>query len=354
MREPADRAAAAAAFLGRGAWGAAARAPLAGDASPRRYLRLTAASGATAVLMDADPATGEDVRPFAALTGALRERGFSAPEVLEADTEAGFLLLEDLGDALYARVCAGDPAAETTLYAAAVDLLAALHEDPPPAVATGAGAAHPVPPYDAAVLLREARLALEWWTAAAAGPMSADATAEYDALVLDACAAAEPDRSALVLRDFHAENLIWLPERAGVARVGLLDYQDALAGSAAYDLVSLLEDARRDTSSELRAAMAARYVAAARARDPRFCAETFAADAAALAAQRNLKIVGIFARLWLRDGKPAYLDMIPRVWGHLTRDLAAPGLAALRGFVERHVPAPDAAALARVRAARRP
>jgi aminoglycoside/choline kinase family phosphotransferase len=355
MIRPADRAAAAAAFLGRGAWGSAARAPLAGDASPRRYLRLTAASGATAVLMDADPATGEDVRPFAALTGALRARGFSAPRVLEADLDAGFLLLEDLGDALYARVCAADPAAETALYAAAVDLLGALHEAPPPAVATGAGAAHPVPPYDAAVLLREARLAVDWWTAAAAAaPLSADAAAEYDALVLAACAGVEPDRRALVLRDYHAENLIWLPERTGVARVGLLDYQDALAGSPAYDLVSLLEDARRDTSADLRAAMTARYAAAARERDPRFCAEGFAADAAALAAQRNLKIVGIFARLWLRDGKPAYLDLIPRVWSHLTRDLAAPGLAALRGFVARHVPEPDAAALARLRAGRKP
>lgn len=354
MSPPADRAAAAAAFLGRGAWGAAARAPLAGDASPRRYVRLTAASGAQAVLMDADPATGEDVRPFAALTGALRARGFSAPQVLEADLDAGFLLLEDLGDALYARVCAADPAAEPALYAAAVDLLGALHEAPPPAVATGAGAAHRVPPYDAAVLLREARLALDWWTAAAAAPLPPDAAAEYDALLLAACAGAEPDRSALALRDCHAENLIWLPDRAGVARVGLLDYQDALAGSPAYDLVSLLEDARRDTSADLRAAMTARYAAAAAARDPRFCAEAFAADAAALAAQRNLKIVGIFARLWLRDGKPAYLDLIPRVWGHLTRDLAAPGLSALRSFVARHVPAPEAAALARLRAARRP
>jgi aminoglycoside/choline kinase family phosphotransferase len=118
--------------------------------------------------------------------------------------------------------------------------------------------------------------------------------------------------------------------------------------------VSLLEDARRDTSAALRAAMTSRYVAAARGRDPRFCAETFAAHAAALAAQRNLKIVGIFARLWLRDGKPAYLGLIPRVWGHLMRDLAAPGLAGLRDFVGRHVPAPDAAALARLRAARQP
>jgi aminoglycoside/choline kinase family phosphotransferase len=346
----AARAAAADAFLGRGAWGRAARAPLAGDASPRRYWRLTAADGARAVLMDADPADGEDVRPFAALTGTLRERGFSAPAVFDVDFDRGFLLLEDLGDALYARVCAADPAAEAGLYAAAVDLLAELHAAPPPAVAAGAGATHPVPPYDAAVLAREARLAVDWWAKGAGAPLSADAAAEFDALVAAACARPAADRRALVLRDYHAENLIWLPDRRGTARVGLLDYQDALAGSAAYDLISLLEDARRDTSADLRAAMAARYAAAARARDPAFDADAFAAEAAALAAQRNLKIVGIFARLRLRDGKPAYLDLIPRVWDHLMRDLSAPGLSALSAFVARRIPEPTAAALARVRA----
>ncbi|TVQ55843.1 MAG: aminoglycoside phosphotransferase [Rhodobacteraceae bacterium] len=339
----------AAGFLARAGWGAARVSPLAGDASPRRYHRAHGADG-RAVLMDADPATGEDVRPFAALTGLLRARGFSAPEVLAADLTGGFLLLEDLGDALYARVCAADPPAEGALYAAAVDLLGALHAEPPPAAAEGAGWRHPIPPYDAATLLREARLAVDWWAPAAGFPLPDDALAEYDALVAAACAPVAEDRSALVLRDYHAENLLWLPEREGVARVGLLDYQDALAGSPAYDLISLLEDARRDTSSDLRAAMTARYVGAARARDPRFDVEGFSLGCAALAAQRNLKIVGIFARLARRDGKPGYLKLIPRVWAHLRRDLAHPALAPLARFVERRLPAPDAVALARAAA----
>ncbi|MFT6775685.1 MAG: aminoglycoside/choline kinase family phosphotransferase [Paracoccaceae bacterium] len=151
--------------------------------------------------------------------------------------------------------------------------------------------------------------------------------------------------AALVLRDYHAENLIWLPDRAGPARVGLLDHQDALIGHPAYDLASVLEDARRDTSPTLRAAMLARYCAATGA-DP----DTFGAAFAILAAQRNLKIVGIFARLCIRDGKPSYVDLIPRVWAHLARDLAHPALADLAQFVAAHVPPPDAPVLARLRA----
>jgi aminoglycoside/choline kinase family phosphotransferase len=336
-------------FLARAGWGAASVAPLAGDASPRRYFRAEGPTG-RAVLMDADPATGEDVRPFAALTGLLRARGFSAPEILAADSENGFLLLEDLGDALYARACAADPAMEAPLYEAAVDLLGALHAETPPPAAEGSGCLHAIPPYDAATLLREARLAVEWWAPAAGAALPADALAEYDALVGAACAPVAGDRSALVLRDYHAENLIWLPERAGRAQVGLLDYQDALAGHPAYDLISLLEDARRDTSAELRDAMTARYAAAARARDPRFDVEAFGLACAALAAQRNLKIVGIFARLRRRDGKPGYLRLIPRVWAHLMRDLAHPALAPLARFVARRLPEPDAAALARAAA----
>ncbi len=347
-----DRLAALDAFAARGPWAGAARAALAGDASPRRYWRLTRDDGRRAVLMDADPASGEDVRPFAALTGWLRDRGFSAPEILDADAGAGLLLLEDLGDALFARVCADDPGAAPALYAAAADALAALQSAPPPAVATAPGFSHPIPPYDAATLLREARLAVDWWTPAAGEALSADAAAEFDARLADACARPAADRRALALRDFHAENLIWLPQRRGVARVGLLDYQDALAGHPAYDPISLLEDARRDVEPALHAATWARFAAAARDRDPGFDAAAFAADAAALAAQRNLKILGIFARLWLRDGKPAYLDLIPRVWGHLAGDLSHPGLSALRAFVDRHIPAPSPQALARVRAAR--
>lgn len=339
------RAAAAAAFLAGAGWSAAQVAPLAGDASPRRYFRLSGGpGGAGAVLMDADPALGESVRPFAALTGWLREAGLSAPDILAADPGGGFLLLEDLGDALFTRVCAGDAAAEGDLYAAAVDVLARLHAAPPPARAAGWGCESTLAPYDAATLGREARLAVEWWAPAAGRALPPDAAAEFDALVRAACAAVASDRRALVLRDYHADNLIWLPGRAGAARVGLLDYQDALIGAPEYDLISLLEDARRDTSPGLRAAMRARY---AGLRGAGFDAGAFDVACAALAAQRNLKIVGIFARLARRDGKPGYLGLIPRVWDHLRRDLAHPELRALRAFVERWIPPPGAATLAR-------
>ncbi len=330
------------AFLARAGWGAARRTPLAGDAAARRYERV-AGGPAPAVLMDAPPAAGEDVRPFAALTGWLRGRGFGAPEILAADPEAGLLLLEDLGDGLFARLCASDPGCEETLYAAAVDLLLALREIPPPAIAEGHGCAHAVPTYDTAALIREARLAVDWWTPAAAAALSPDASAEYDARIAEACAGIAGSGAVLTLRDYHAENLIWAPAATGLGRVRLLDYQDALAGHPAYDLVSLLEDARRDTSAALREAMTARYLAAA-SEDPL----SFSAACAALAAQRNLKIVGIFARLALRDGKPVYLKLIPRVWAHLLRDLSHPHLAALAAFVARWIPEPTPARLAAV------
>lgn len=343
------RAAARAAFLDGTGWRGAAVAPLAGDASPRRYFRLRGGP-APAVLMDADPATGEDVRPFAALTALLRGLGLAAPEIHAADAAQGFLLLEDLGDALYARVCAAEPAAERALYEAAVDLLAALHAAPPPAEAPGLPAfglpAVPIPPYDGAALLEEARLAVDWWAPLAGAPVPPEGLAEFDAALLAACAPVSAARSALVLRDYHAENLLWLPHRAGHARVGLLDYQDALRGHPAYDLISLTEDARRDLAPGLAAHLLARYAAAAGA-DP----EALALAAAVLAAQRNLKIVGIFARLCRRDGKPRYLGLIPRVWAHLRRDLGHPALAPLRAVVDRWVPVPDPAALARAAAA---
>ncbi len=348
-----QRAEAKAAFLHAVGWGAAMIAPLAGDASNRRYERLSGGpGGARAVLMDAPPERGEDINRFLGVTAWLRQNGLSAPDMLAADVPAGFALIEDLGDDLYARVCAADPRQEAGVYGAAVDVLVRLAEIPPPeAVDAGlpASAAARIAPYDAPTLLREAMLAPDWWCAGVAGgPISADLSAEYAALIDAACAPVAPVRDVLVLRDYHAENLLWLPWRGGHARVGLLDYQDALAGSACYDLVSLLEDARRDTSADLRAAMLARFQDRAGFTD----GEAFLRDYATLGAQRNLKIIGIFARLWIRDGKAAYLDLIPRVWAHLKRDLAHPHLASLAGFIHRHVPSPDKAALAAVRAAR--
>ncbi|MSU89434.1 phosphotransferase [Rhodobacteraceae bacterium 2CG4] len=328
------------AFLAGGPGAGARRAHLAGDASNRRYERLLPEGAAPLVLMDAPPEKGEDVRPFVDVTARLRRIGLSAPEIRAQDPRAGLLLLEDLGDALYARVLEGRPDDEAMLYAAAVDLLAALHRLPQ--------AAEGLPPYDAAVYRRESALATDWYLPAATGrATAAPLRAAYLDLIEAACAPHAVRPPVCVLRDYHAENLVWLPERAGDARVGLLDYQDALAGHPAYDLVSLLEDARRDTSEALRQAMIARYLAASDT-----APEAFRAAYAALGAQRNLKIVGIFARLWLRDGKPQYLSLIPRVWAHVQRDLGHPDLAALRAFVAAHLPPPTAEVLARLRAAR--
>ena len=314
-------------FLGRAGWGTATRAPLAGDASNRRYLRLERGAD-RAVLMDAPPGTGEDIRPFTAIARHLTALGLSAPAILADDAGAGLLLLEDLGDALFARVAEADPAAEIPLYEAAVGTLAALQAAPPPA-----GLAH----LDPATLGEMTAPVFDWYAPdAAAGAARAMAEAIRDA------AAALPQRPpVLVLRDFHAENLIWLPDRAGPAQVGLLDFQDAVTGHPAYDLVSLVEDARRDTAPALRRAAEARF------RDlTGIGAAELARAMAVLGAQRNLRILGIFARLAVAAGKPRYLAQMPRVWGHLRHDLAHPALEDLRRIVDTHLPAPDRATLA--------
>jgi aminoglycoside/choline kinase family phosphotransferase len=328
------------AFLAREGWGWAERTPLAGDASARRYERLRRGFQ-RAVLMDMPPESGLDVRPFLAVTAWLRAGRFSAPEVLGADRARGLVLLEDLGDDLFATLCAAQPSREPTLYRAAVEALAQLQRRPPP----GEDVGWSPPPYDLAFLMREVRLVPEWYLPAATGaPVPPDLAAEYDALA-EAALVAVATPQVPVLRDYHAENLLWLPRRRNHARVGMLDYQDMLLGHPAYDLVSLLEDARRDTTPALRDAMLARYLELTSA-DP----EPFAAEASLLAAQRNLKILGLFTRLCRRDGKPRYLAHLPRVWSHLSRDLAHPTLAPLAAFVARHVPAPTPDVLARIEA----
>ncbi|WP_316015155.1 aminoglycoside phosphotransferase family protein [Roseobacter sp. HKCCA0434] len=320
------------AFVAGTDWAGAQIALLAGDASNRRYMRV--AGPRAVVLMDAPPEKGEDVRPFVAVTQLLRARGLSAPEIIARDEDGGFLLLEDLGDDLYARVAA--TADETTLYAAAVDLLGDLE---------GRGT-EGLAPYDLSTILREARLLTDWYLTGAGRACDAARIVAFEAAVARALLPHLSTR-AVVLRDYHAENLIWLPDRDGVGRVGLLDYQDALAGHPAYDLVSLLEDARRDTTEEMREAMIRRHLARSGADE-----REFRAAYAAWGAQRNIKILGIFARLWLRDGKSSYLDLMPRVWDHLQRDLAHPDLAELRAWIERQVPAPEADLRETLRAAR--
>ncbi len=327
-----------AAFVAHAGWAGAAIRPLAGDASARRYMRLTHPAKGNAVLMVAPPEQAGDTGPFVDMAEHLLRHGFSAPRILAHDRASGLVLVEDLGDDLYARVCQRDHEAEPALYGAAVDVLVRLRETPLP---------ESLPPYDEAALLSESRLFREWYLPAATGrEVPEDVAAMFDALVAQGCRVATRAAPCLVLRDYHAENLLWLPERVGIGRVGLLDFQDALAGHPAYDLVSLLEDARRDTSPELRESMMARYLDATGS--PR---DSFLAAYVALGVQRNLKIVGIFTRLFRRDGKKGYLSLIPRVWAHLMRDLAHPEMADLREWVLRHAPSPDDDVLARIRGA---
>lgn len=316
------------AFLAAHGWGGAQRGTLAGDASFRRYDRVTM-PGRQAVLMDAPPPQ-EDVRPFASLAGHLVRLGLSAPAVLARDDAAGFLLLEDFGDSTYTRVFA-EGADVAALYALAVDVLVHLHGKPP-AEAIPAG----LPRYDERRLLDEACLLTDWFLPAACGaPTPPEARMDYVAAwrsVLPAVLAQPP---ALVLRDFHVDNLMWLPVREGIARCGLLDFQDAVAGAAAYDLMSLLEDARRDVAPDLQAAMKARY----RAGRPENDNSAFETSYVVLAAQRHAKVIGIFTRLCVRDGKAIYLKHIPRVWRLLEKALGDDALAPVAAWFARHVPA---------------
>jgi N-acetylmuramate 1-kinase len=323
----ADRAPPIADFVARAGWGAARLTPLKGDASFRRYLRLESAHG-TAMVMDAPPPQ-ENVRPFLAVARLLHALGLSAPRILAEDVEAGLLLLEDFGDDTYTRLLAGG-AAEEPLYALAVDVLIAVNRR------FVAGRAPFLPPYDEARLLIEAALLVDWYLPAVTGrPTDAALRDDYLALWRDLLPRAAGVPATLVLRDFHVDNLMQLPGRAGIAACGLLDFQDAVVGPMSYDLVSLLEDARRDVPAALAAAMRERFLAALPALDRAAFDESYAI----LGAQRSCKIIGIFTRLCRRDGKPGYLAHIPRVWRWLEQDLRHPALAPLAHWLDRHLPA---------------
>lgn len=316
-------------FVNESGWGQAKRRLLAADASTRSYDRLhNHLTNDTRVLMNESAKTGSSIPTFLQVTEILRKAGFSAPKIHAADPQHGFLLIEDLGDDLFAKLCESNAEIEKTLYETAIDVLLELHRHPAP---------KDIALYDASTYLREARLLTEWYLPAATQTtVSSKLCLSFDNLINQMCAKISSGHSVLVLRDFHAENLLWLPARYGVKRVGLLDYQDALIGHPAYDLVSLLEDARRDTSPELRADMLQKYI-----KDSKSDPEEFTRAYAILGAQRNIKIIGIFSRLFLRDGKEKYLTLIPRVWDHLQRDLTHPALAELGDWIEQHVPAPN-------------
>jgi N-acetylmuramate 1-kinase len=305
-------------FLKGAGWHDAEILPLAGDASFRRYFRVIA-PGRRAVLMDAPPPQ-EDPRPFLTIAEHLIALGFSAPRTLAADLSNGLVLLEDFGDARMREVIDAAPEAERRIYADAVDLLARLHRHP----------AADLPPYDEREYLREASLLTEWYTPALGLTVDAEG---YRAAWSQALAPLLSDRSVTVLRDYHAENIMLIEGREGVDGLGLLDFQDALAGHPAYDLVSLLQDARRDVPEAIEREMLNRYIAAAQPGADLTDAYWL------LGAQRNAKIVGIFTRLWKRDGKPRYLSYLPRVWRYLERDLEQPALAPVKAWFDANIPA---------------
>jgi aminoglycoside/choline kinase family phosphotransferase len=304
-------------FLAQAGWGDAEILPLAGDASFRRYFRAVA-PGRSAVLMDAPP-PHEDPRPFLTIADWLCERGFAAPEIYARDLDNGLVLLEDFGDARMRETADAAPESELRLYEQAVDVLVALR---------GHGAA-PLASYDAPTLHREAALVTEWYCPAVGiTPDVAGYRAAWDA-VFDLALGGD---KVTVLRDYHAENIMLIEHGPRKGFMGLLDFQDALAGHPAYDLVSLLQDARRDVHPDLEAALLARY------RRTTGVGDDFVDAYHVLGAQRNAKIVGIFTRLWQRDGKPRYPGLCPRVWGYLNRDLEMPALAPVKAWFDANIP----------------
>lgn len=347
-------------FLTCAGWRDTERVPLAGDASTRRYIRLTR-QGESALVMDQPqgaeaPTAAADATPderralgynavarlagadcgrFVAASNFLRAAGLSAPAIYTRDTELGFVLMEDLGDDMFADVLAKG-ADEKLLYETAAEVLARLHAEPAPAMLPPD---KPLHAYDETALLAEVGLLTEWFFPVALGRSATAAeTEEFLGLWRAALAPHLSSPPVFVHRDYHAQNLLWLPRRRGPARVGLIDFQDGVAGAKAYDMISLVEDARRDVSPEVARLTVARYRAAMREAGTPVDDEAFALEMAVFAAQRNTKIAGIFARLFRRDGKKRYLAYLPRVWSYLDADLAHPALKALKSWYDRAIP----------------
>jgi aminoglycoside/choline kinase family phosphotransferase len=319
-------------FLADAGWGTAHRAPLAGDASARRYERLTREAGAdSAVLMIAEDAEDEIGR-FVRIAGWLNDAGFSAPRILAQSAAQGYVLLEDLGDDLVARLVAKAPCREDELYREITRFLLALHTHAAP---------EDLPGINVSNFGEMTSLCGDWYLPAAGRARADFATPQALARAYGRLA---PVTSVMCLRDFHAENLLWLPEREGVARLGLLDFQDAVTAHPAYDLVSVLQDARRDVSLLVEASERDYY-----AQSAGYDLADFKAAYALIGAQRSIRILGIFTRLCLQAGKAAYVDLIPRTWGYIERNLSHPNLATLADEFYAATPAPTDALLQRIK-----
>jgi aminoglycoside/choline kinase family phosphotransferase len=355
-----DREAIKAAFLADAGLSRAERHPLPGDASTRRYERLVLPDGKTLMLMDAPPAAESQPCPpdateaerkaagynalarlaagrvdaFACAASYLRSRGLSAPEIVALDVEHGLAVTEDLGHEVFvSRINAGADPRE--LYFAAVEALAVLHAEPAPKELRCEESVWPLLAYDDLALKTGADLFIAWLPAF--DPrirFSPDDAAEWDALWAPVRTHADQGATVFTHRDYHAENLMWLADRQGVARVGMVDFQDCLRAHPAWDLHSLLQDARRDVPAELERAALEHYFSLR----PEVDRDAFLADYAGQAALNQARILGIFARLVARDGKPRYQAFMPRMWAHLQANLKTPGLEGLRAFVERTIP----------------
>jgi tRNA threonylcarbamoyl adenosine modification protein YjeE len=344
-------------FLENAGYAEARRERMPGDASTRSYARLVDDSG-TVILMNSPrrpdgPAIyhgksysaavhlAEDVRPFVAIDNGLRAHGFSAPAIRHTDLESGFLITEDFGRE---GVIEGDPPRPITeRYEAATEMLAALHREAlPGTLPLTPQVDYDIPVYDIDAWLVEIGLMIEWYLPDRGVALAEDKRADFFAMwrtLLERPAAAP---RTWVMRDFHSPNLIWLAERAGLLRVGIIDFQDTVLGPAAYDLVSLLQDARIDVPEQLELTLLSRYIKARRGTDETLDPAAFAELYAIMSAQRNTRLLGTFARLNRRDGKPHYLRHQPRIWTYLNRSLAHPALAACRDWYAANVPPPVA------------
>ena len=347
------------AFLESTDWGNAQRSPVQGDASTRRYERLVM-GGQKAVLMDAPKdaelpnapngasvedrralgynalarLAGPNLESFAAIANELIIRGFSAPKIIAANIEQGFLLLEDFGAAVYAKIMANDAGQERPLYIAAADTLAAIYRSSFPSVMRYKSYHWHVHDYDDAAMLAEMDLCHDWYAQDFGREITADMRAEFTAIWQDIFPLLEAHPRGLALRDFHAENLFWLPERDVVAKVGLIDFQDALMVHPAYDLMSFITDIRRDVDPALKDILIARFCEKSGLKDD----ADFKAAYAVLSVQRGIKLLGFPVRADLKFGKPQYRQLLPRVLHHLNDDLSHPALSDVRAWFARHLP----------------
>jgi N-acetylmuramate 1-kinase len=345
------------AFLATAGYADAQRRRMAGDASIRSYARLVR-DDASVILMNSPrrpdgPAVhdgksysaavhlAEDVKPFVAIANGLRNLGFSAPIIHHADIDAGFLITEDFGSA---GVIEGDPPAPIPeRYEIATDLLATLHRQSlPKLLPLVPQVTYQIPTFDTDAMLVEISLMLEWYLPDRGVAPTNNLRAEFVLMWRNLLQGPALAASTWMLRDFHSPNLIWLGDRAGIARVGIIDFQDTVLGPAAYDLVSLLQDARIDVPEAIEIALLTRYIRARRQSESNFDPTAFVAAYAIMSAQRNTRLLGTFARLNRRDGKSQYLRHQPRIWTYLNRSLAHPALASVQEWYVTNVPPPPA------------